>query len=263
MMTSWAMAQSKLKKRLYSGLVLTPALPAGLVLHFATDWERSRSTAPLRARAAPSVVIPLSMDTAAIRDVAEGVGDDDGGGSPDAIFVGRIHPGKGLEHLIPAWKELASSTARLLVIGNHMTPLGERLKAEAQHDTDRGRIEWAGPVYPPKLYGQVSRSRCLVLPSDHENFGLVAVEAIACGTPALVSDEVAVGRPLIEAGVARSVSRVPHLLAGQLAELLSGHQRGEAGSLPCREDCFRVAQTFDHAAVGLRWRDTYSSLHRS
>ena len=51
-----------------------------------------------------------------------------------------------------------------------------------------GRIEWLGQVSDEKLADLYRRAQALVFPSLHEGFGLPPVEAMACGTPVIVSD---------------------------------------------------------------------------
>jgi glycosyltransferase involved in cell wall biosynthesis len=51
------------------------------------------------------------------------------------------------------------------------------------------RVVWLDAASPPDVRAAYSGSDCLLMPSHHENFGNVAVEASACGCRALVSEK--------------------------------------------------------------------------
>jgi glycosyltransferase involved in cell wall biosynthesis len=116
---------------------------------------------------------------------------------PLVLSVGRIARGKGLEHLVAAVARL--ERVRLALAGPddghgllpHLVQIRDRLGA-----TDR--IHLLGPVDNPfALYGDAD---VLALPSAHENFGMVAAEAAAAGTPSVVSDRCGVAELLRDRG---------------------------------------------------------------
>jgi glycosyltransferase involved in cell wall biosynthesis len=49
-------------------------------------------------------------------------------------------------------------------------------------------------------WGAFHHAEAFVLPSHHENFGISVVEALACGTPVLISDKVQIWREIAESG---------------------------------------------------------------
>ena len=109
------------------------------------------------------------------------------GALPYVLFVGNLLPHKNLPRLVQAFAAAAaSSPARLVVVG------GGRPRAVAQLRALAARagatVEIRSFVPPPELAPLLRGARALVLPSLAEGFGLPAVEAMACGTPVIVSN---------------------------------------------------------------------------
>lgn len=119
---------------------------------------------------------------------------------PWILYVGRIHPEKGIAVLLEAATLLAGnmdSSWKLVLVGPTDVAAGgggsdyfERLKKIAAPIKDR--VEWVGPVYDSKrLSDYYRRSSLFVYPSlaeVGEACPLAPVEAMAEGCPALVSD---------------------------------------------------------------------------
>ena len=116
------------------------------------------------------------------------------GDEPVLLFVGRIQPLKGLDVAVETLAELSRShgDARLLVVGGASGPDGEqelrRLDAAVRARGLRGRVSLVVPQ-PHHLLSTYYRAAdvCLV-PSRSESFGLVALEAAACGVPVVAAD---------------------------------------------------------------------------
>lgn len=103
------------------------------------------------------------------------------------LFVGNLIPFKGLHILIDAIAEIDDKNLVLLVVGGGYSEAVYKKQSE-----DRGvkdRVIFAGPQFPDKeLPAYYNLCDFLVLPSTHsESFGLVVIEAMASGKPAIVS----------------------------------------------------------------------------
>jgi glycosyltransferase involved in cell wall biosynthesis len=114
------------------------------------------------------------------------------------LFLGRLIPRKGADLLIEALSQLACDKIKLVIAG----PEGETgylrfLRAKAQDLGVQRRVLFPGPLYGNDKKAALADATVLVLPSRYENFGNVAAEAIACGTPAIVSDRCGIA-PLID-----------------------------------------------------------------
>ena len=127
------------------------------------------------------------------------------------LFVGRIHPEKGVELLVRAFNTFVRAGHldwRLVLVGPWQSELGgggrayfEKLRAVAEDMAEM--VDWAGPIFDVHALNQYHRHASLfVYPSlaeRGESFGLAPLEAMANGCPALVSD-LACFRDFIEPG---------------------------------------------------------------
>jgi glycosyltransferase involved in cell wall biosynthesis len=107
-------------------------------------------------------------------------------GAPVVLFVGRIAAEKGLEHLVAAARQLPD--AHVVLVGpddRHGTMAG--VHAAEIDPVTAGRIHRLPPTAGPP-FDLYRRADVFVLASGGENFGLVAAEAAAVGTPVVVSD---------------------------------------------------------------------------
>lgn len=139
-------------------------------------------------------VIHNGVDTEAYRpdarrDAIEGLGLDPT--APTVVFLGRITRQKGLSHLLDAAAHFPPATQLVLCAGAPDTPeIGSEVAArvEALREEGRLRVVWIPEMLPRGEAVQVlSHASVFVCPSIYEPFGLVNVEAMACGAPVVAS----------------------------------------------------------------------------
>lgn len=169
----------------------------------ATQLERLYGADPARIEVVPPGVVHAFFspgDRAGARAAVPQLGPDDG---PVLLFVGRIQPLKGLDVAVRALAELEDRTAVLVVVGGASGPGGrrevERIEKLAASLGVSDRIRFTAPQ-PHHMLSTFYRAADLVMvPSRSESFGLVALEAAACGTPVVAA---AVGglRTLVDHG---------------------------------------------------------------
>lgn len=100
------------------------------------------------------------------------------------LFIGSLQPGKNLQVLLEAWRQTRSEYPDLwIVLGGERGHVFDKVKL-----TTDGRVYCLGYVPERDLPGLYAKARLFVLPSLEEGFGLPALEAMACGTPVIVSD---------------------------------------------------------------------------
>ncbi|MFW0772856.1 glycosyltransferase family 4 protein [Paenarthrobacter nitroguajacolicus] len=106
----------------------------------------------------------------------------------DVLFIGRLEYGhKGLDLLLEAWSHACSSIeGNLLIAGNG--PDEERLRTGIQDGGLSERVQMLGWLSGERKFQALSDARLLVVPSRHETFGLVAIDALAAGTPVIAFD---------------------------------------------------------------------------
>jgi D-inositol-3-phosphate glycosyltransferase len=106
------------------------------------------------------------------------------------LFVGRMEPLKGLDILLGAAAHLDDEPAfRVLVVGGDGNATDEvsRLKGLSAELGIADRVSFTGPVGHDRLPLYYSAADVCVVPSYYESFCLVALEAMACGTPVVAS----------------------------------------------------------------------------
>jgi rhamnosyl/mannosyltransferase len=129
-------------------------------------------------------VVPYGIDAEAFVQRARGAGVER---QPDLLlYVGRLAYYKGVDVLLRALVSVPG--ARLMVVGDG--PERHALRRLADELGVGGRIEWRGHVPDAELPGLYGSAAALVLPSTglSESFGIVQLEAHACGTPVVSSD---------------------------------------------------------------------------
>jgi D-inositol-3-phosphate glycosyltransferase len=102
------------------------------------------------------------------------------------LYVGRLAPEKGLDRLIRAVARLGHlSGLHLIVVGgdDENDPARRRMMALSHSCGIGGRVDFRGRVEQSELPRFYSAADLLALPSSYESFGMVALEALACGTP--------------------------------------------------------------------------------
>lgn len=108
------------------------------------------------------------------------------------LFLSRIHEKKGCDLLVEAFAAVAPlhQDVDLVIAGPDQTGLQKQLVALAQRLRVAKRIHWPGLLTGDAKWGAFRACEAMVLPSHQENFGVVVAEALACGRPALISNQV-------------------------------------------------------------------------
>jgi len=112
-------------------------------------------------------------------------------GRPTLLFVGRIQPLKRVDLAVAALAEMARTDAQLVVVGGPSGAGGEeefaRVRTMAERLGVAGRVRFVPPQPHHLLSSWYRAADVVVVPSRSESFGLVALEAAACGTPVVAA----------------------------------------------------------------------------
>lgn len=145
------------------------------------------------------------------------------------LFVGRVHPEKGLDHLVEAFHLVGNGAGwRLAIVGPWEEARGGGGEAYLRRLKDRclasgAPVEWVGPVFNEhELKAWYRRAALFVYPSlavKGETFGLAPLEAMAFGCPIVVS-RLACFQEYLEEG--RNGLSFDHRAADPAAELAKG-----------------------------------------
>ena len=165
--------------------------------------------------------------------------------SPDPgdylLFLGRMIPDKGPVDAI----RIAEQAGLPIVLAG---PSSEYFAEAVEPLVDGERVRYAGRVGPQERNRLLAGAAALVFPNSYtEPFGLVMVEAMACGTP-VVATAVGAAPEIVEPGVTGLVGAT----AADLAELV-----GPAVALDRRRVRERAVERFGYA----RMVDDYEALY--
>lgn len=185
---------------------------------------------------------------------------------PMLLFVGRIQPLKGIEVAIRALKLLQTSNphlakTRLVIVGGASGTDGDAEVIRINNLIDelgvRDRIVFVEPQEHHALSTYYRAADAVLVPSRSESFGLVALEAAACGTPVIAS---AVGGllTLVEHGVTGFLvpDRDPSVFAGHIAHILNDKAfAAEMGAAAAKR-----ARRYTWSFAAARLRRVYADL---
>jgi glycosyltransferase involved in cell wall biosynthesis len=101
------------------------------------------------------------------------------------LFVGRLMPQKGVDHLLHALAAMKSQ-ASLDIVGDG--PSRAALELLARELGVAARVRWHGQLSQSELPRLYQSAAAVVVPSAEEGLGLVAVEALLCETPVVAFD---------------------------------------------------------------------------
>jgi poly(glycerol-phosphate) alpha-glucosyltransferase len=107
------------------------------------------------------------------------------------LFLSRLHPKKGLENLLRAWRKLAPDfkDAQLLIAGSGEPAYERQLKAISSDVTSNKSVLFLGPIYGDDKKQILSAADAFVLPSFSEGFSMAILEAAASALPVLLTPE--------------------------------------------------------------------------
>jgi D-inositol-3-phosphate glycosyltransferase len=112
-------------------------------------------------------------------------------GEPLLLFVGRIQPLKGVDLAVRCLATLDDPRSTLLVVGGPSGPDGDdelaRVHALASELGVAPRVRFVDPQPHTRLVDYYRAADVCLVPSRSESFGLVALEAAACGTPVVAA----------------------------------------------------------------------------
>ena len=119
------------------------------------------------------------------------------------LFLGRLHVKKGCDLLLDAFAAVATNPAlHLVMAGPDATGWRLTLREQAERLGIADRVLFPGMLVGDEKWGALRAAEVFALPSHQENFGLAVVEALACGTPALLSQAVNIWREIVDDGAA-------------------------------------------------------------
>ena len=252
MTAPWAMRHKAWKKLPYWWLRQRRDLVAADAIHATTELEAGWN----RSAIGPSTAIftvPVGTD--------EKRGPAASGDSRVVLFVGRLHPVKGLENLMRAFAACASRSAVLRLVGPDENGYAAKLNALASSLGVADRVEMTGGLFGADLSRQYDECAFLVLPSFTENFGAVVADALAHGKCAIAS-RFTPWKALEERGCGWWVDNAPEALAAAIDGAFAAQERGELPKMGERAAAF-AAERFSWQAIARSMAEEYSRIESS
>lgn len=176
--------------------------------------------------------------------------------TPYLLFLSRIHVKKGVDLLIKAYLELKNqglTLPKLVIAGPGLdTSYGQQMQQLASTDED---ILFTSMLSGDAKWGALYGCEAFVLPSHQENFGIAVVEALACGKPVLISNQVNIWREIENEGAGIITSDTEIGVQKQIEEWVSlskdKRQLMEKKTLVAVEKYFSVVEAAKRMKVAL------------
>ncbi|OWK29102.1 glycosyltransferase [Sphingomonas mucosissima] len=234
-----------------------PLLAGARAVLFTSEEERRRAEGAFRPYRLRSAVVNYGTadlrsdggDIEAFRQAVPALGD-----RPFLLFLGRIHPKKGCDLLVQAFAAVAARdpSLDLVIAGPDDVGLVAGLRSAAQRAGLAARIHFPGMLTGTSKSGALRAASAFVLPSHQENFGIAVAEALAAGTPVLISDQVAIWREVAADGAGLVA---PDTLLGTidlLTRFLDCDPEQRLAMRRAARACFTARFHIDRAADSLR-----------
>ena len=125
------------------------------------------------------------------------------------LFLSRIHPKKGVDNLILAYKDILENSGNslnnmpsLVIAGPGMeSDFGKEMLAIIEKsDLLKKKVFFPGMLGGNAKWGAFYGCEAFILPSHQENFGIAVAEALACKRPVLISNKINIWREIKESG---------------------------------------------------------------
>jgi glycosyltransferase involved in cell wall biosynthesis len=187
MLEQWALRHKRLKKALYAALIEIRAMKSAACLRALSadevdDYRRLGLTNPI-------AIVPGAIDAQPVV-------------SPDlfrsqypqldgkriVLFLGRIHPKKGLHLLLRAWARTVEAEDMHLVIAGPDSEGNQARLEQLRDDLNlRMSVTFTGMLTAERKWSALAAASLFVLPSYSEGFSIAVLEALAAGVPVVVT----------------------------------------------------------------------------
>ncbi len=227
-----ALARKRLRKLLYGRLFEFARVRSARGVIYTTDEERDLARRTLRTAAGkpPEYVVPLGADEPpGRREVLARAFLADRPDLADktlVTFLGRVHPKKGLDLLVPAFAAVAARVPRahLLIVGPDEAGTWPRVRRQVESLGLAARVTRIDMLTGARKWSALAASTLFVLPSYQENFAIAVAEAMRIGTPVVISERVNIRRTVESGGAGRVVPCEVAALGAAIQQCLDAPQ---------------------------------------
>jgi glycosyltransferase involved in cell wall biosynthesis len=176
MLEPWILANNPWKKKLGLFLYQKKAIQKVNCLHATAQMEEVNIKALGFKK--PIYIIPNGIDLSDVKEIKVNYG------TRKMVFISRIHPKKGIELLLEAWRNSNTAGWTLEIAGNGNENYVEKL---IQSANDLKNVSFVGAKYGEAKWDFLRSADVMILPTHSENFGIVVAEALAVGVPVITT----------------------------------------------------------------------------
>jgi glycosyltransferase involved in cell wall biosynthesis len=260
LLCAWSLKQSALKKKIYLTLVERSNLNQSRGIEY-TSLQELEEAAGLGLRA-PSFVLPFGIDVPELLPSARQelrarikVPHDE----PVILFLSRLHPKKGLEHLLAGLEIIVHQRFSLVVAGSGSPGYEAELRCKIDKSPLKGRVHLVGFAQDQFKQVLLQGSDLFVLTSHSESFALAAMEAIAAGTPVLITQDVPLAPLVKKFHTGWVTSQQAAAIASVITSVLDAGFNTDAVRARS-ERCRNLAANFTWERIAARMEEVYVSV---
>lgn len=223
MLDPWSLGQKRLKKRFALLLYFRHMLNHAAFLH-ALNKDEASLIEPLRLQC-PVKVIPNGVSLEEIEPLPKRgrffMSRPELEEEPFILFLSRLHYKKGLDVLIDAFVLVAAQVHNVrLVVAGPASDAKASFRRRVEQTGMKNRVHLVGPIYGREKYEALMDASCFCLPSRQEGFSVAILEALACSTPVVISEQCHFPE-VQETGAGRVVKLEPTQIASALIEFVN------------------------------------------
>lgn len=188
MLEPWALANGRVKKLLYKQLIEQRNVSHADCLHALTLAE-AEQLCRFGARG-PIAIIPNGVDVPFSRDAQPFFKLHPGlAGKRIVLYLARLHPKKGVDLLLQAWRQIAlqHADAHLVLAGPDSDGMLARLQQAAADGGFANTVTFAGMLTGTMKWSALAAAEAFILPSHSEGLSVAVLEAMGMGLPVIVT----------------------------------------------------------------------------
>ncbi|TRX23004.1 glycosyltransferase [Flavobacterium franklandianum] len=176
MLEPWILANNPIKKKIGLFFYQKKIIQSALRIHATAQMEAVNIQA--LGFSNPISIVPNGIDLSEIKKAKEQYG------TKKIVYLSRIHPKKGIELLLKAWRNSDTKGWTLEIAGSGKSWY---LKSLVQSSKDLDNVRFVGALYGEDKWDFLRSADLMILPSYSENFGIVVAEALAVGVPVITT----------------------------------------------------------------------------
>jgi len=185
MLEPWCLKHRQFRKKIAWKLYQYRDLRTAACLHATSDSEADQFRR--LGLDQPIVLLPNGVSLPTAESLTRKTINADSNPEREVLFLSRIHPVKGLPHLIEAWGNARRPNWRLKIVGSDEDGHKQEIQKQIVQHELQDSITICDAVHSEEKWALLKNADLVVLPSFSENFGIVIAEALAAGTPVITS----------------------------------------------------------------------------